>query len=54
MATMKLLAQFIPALRDLALPFPKQVEVKLVEGKVMEKTFVFDRTISPKRWRRLL
>ena len=54
MATMKLLAQFIPALRDLALPSPKEVEVKLIEREVVEKTFVFDRTISPKWWRRLL
>ena len=53
-ATMKLFAQFIPALRDLALPSPKQVEVKLIEREVVEKTFVFDRTISPKWWRRLL
>ena len=45
-ATMKLFAQFIPALRDLALPSPK--EVKLIEREVVEKKFVFDRTISPK------
>ncbi len=49
---MKLHAQFIPALRDLALPSPKQT--KLIEREVVEKTFVFDRTISPKWWRRLL
>ena len=54
MTTMKLLAQFIPALRDLALPSPKQVEGKLIERKVIEKTFVSARTISPKWWRRLL
>ena len=54
MATMKLLAQFTPALRDLALPSPKEVEVKLIEREVVEKAFVFDRTISPKWWRRLL
>ena len=51
---MKLHAQFIPALRDLALPSPKQVEVKLIEREEVERTFVFDRTISPKWWRRLL
>ncbi|PYL59779.1 MAG: hypothetical protein DMF31_05935, partial [Verrucomicrobia bacterium] len=53
-ATMKLLAQFIPALSDLALLSPKQVEVKLIEREVVEKTFIFDRTISPKWWRSLL
>jgi hypothetical protein len=51
---MKLLAQFIPALRDLALPSPKQVEVKLIEREEIERTFVLNRTISPKWWRRLL
>lgn len=51
---MKLIAQFIPALRDLSLPSPKEVEVKLIEGEVVEKTFVFDRTISPKWLRKLL
>jgi hypothetical protein len=53
-ATMKLFAQFIPALRDLALPSPKEAEVKLIKREVVEKTFVFDRTTSPKWWRRLL
>jgi len=53
-ATTKLFAQFIPALRDLALPSPKEVEVKLIEREVVEKTFVFDRTISPKWWRSLV
>ena len=51
---MKLLAQFIPALSDLALLSPKEVEVKLIEREVVEKTFVFDRKVNPKRWRRLL
>ena len=51
---MKLLAQFIPALSDPALLSPKQVEVKLIEREVVEKTFIFDRTISPKWWRSLL
>jgi hypothetical protein len=53
-ATMKLFAQFIPALRDLALPSPKEVEVKLIEREVVKKAFVFDRKISPKWLRRLL
>jgi hypothetical protein len=48
---MKLVAQFIPALFDLAMRSPKQVEVKLVEREVVERKFVFDRTISPKWWR---
>jgi hypothetical protein len=51
---MKLHAQFIPAPRDLALPSPKEIEVKLIERGVVERTFVFDRTISPKWWRKLL
>jgi hypothetical protein len=51
---MKLFAPFIPELRDLELPFPKQVEVKLIEGKVVEKAFVFDRTINPNPPRSLL
>jgi hypothetical protein len=50
---MKLLAQLIPTLRDLALPSPKEVEVKLIEREVVETTFVFDRTIRPKWLRRL-
>jgi hypothetical protein len=51
---MKLLAQFIPTLRDLASPSRKEVEVKLIEREVVEKKFVFDRTISPKWWKRPL
>jgi hypothetical protein len=51
---MKLHAQFIPSLRDLGLPSPKEIEVKLIERDVVERTFVFDRTISPKWWRKLL
>jgi hypothetical protein len=51
---MKLFAQFILALRDLALLSPKEIEMKLIERKVLEQTFVFDRTISPKWWKRLL
>jgi hypothetical protein len=47
-ATIKLFAQFIPALRDLALPSPKEIEMKLIEREVVEQTFVFDRTMSPK------
>jgi hypothetical protein len=49
---MKLFAQFIPAFRDLALPSPK--EEKLIERELVEKTFVFDRAMSPRWWRRLL
>jgi hypothetical protein len=54
MTTMKLLAQFIPPLRDLALPLPKQVELKLIHRKAVEETRVFDRKMIPKWPRRLL